>query len=86
MVAYQLNCRWSNSVLSDDCEQVSAGTVKLPLGRDLPAANDCLVPVISTGRCNTGFKFLFWGMVLHGLSGPLIELARGCAEFGLTEA
>ncbi|WP_211095490.1 hypothetical protein, partial [Yoonia sediminilitoris] len=33
------------------------------------------VPVVSIGRCNTGFKFLCWGLVLQGLSGALVKLA-----------
>ena len=41
---------------------------------------------VSTGRCNTGFKFLCGGLVLQGLSGPFIELACDRAEFGLAEA
>ena len=28
----------------------------------------CQAGEISTGRCNTGFKFLCWGLVLQGLS------------------
>jgi hypothetical protein len=40
------------------------------------------VPAVSTGRCNTGFKFLCLGLVLQGLSGSFIELACDCAEFG----
>lgn len=44
------------------------------------------VPVISTGRCNAGFRFLCWGLVLQGLSRALVELPGGCAEFGLAEA
>ena len=41
---------------------------------------------VSTGRSNTGCKFLCWGMVLQGLSGPLVELACDGAEFGLAKA
>ena len=37
------------------------------------------------GRCNTGFKFLCWGMVLQGFSGPLVKLACDSAEFGLAK-
>ena len=43
----------------------------------------CEGPAISTGRCNTGLKFLCWGLILLGLSRPLIELAGDCAQFGL---
>lgn len=41
---------------------------------------------VSTGRCNTGFKFLCWGLVLQGLSGAFVELACNGAEFSLTKA
>jgi TnpA family transposase len=45
-----------------------------------------LCGVVSTDRCNTGFKFLCWGLVLQGLSRPLVKLACDGAEFGLTKA
>jgi putative ABC transport system permease protein len=35
-------------------------------------ANASITPAVSTGRCNTGFKFLCWCMVLQGLSGALV--------------
>jgi hypothetical protein len=41
--------------------------------------------VVSTGRCNTGFKFLCGGLVLQGLSGALVKLACDSAEFGLAK-
>ena len=41
---------------------------------------------VSTGRCNTGFKFLCWCVVLQGLSWSFVELACDSAEFGLAEA
>ena len=31
-------------------------------------------------------NFLGWRLVLQGLSGPLVELARDSAEFGLAKA
>ncbi len=31
-----------------------------------------LCPAVSTGRCNTGFKFLCWCLVLQGFSWPLV--------------
>ena len=43
-------------------------------------------PVVSTDRRNTCFKFLCWGLVLQGLSGPFVKLACDGAEFGLAEA
>ena len=45
-----------------------------------------LMCAISTGRCTTCFKFLCWGLVLQGLSGPLAELACDSVEFSLTKA
>jgi hypothetical protein len=45
-----------------------------------------LYAVVSTGRCNTGLKFLRWRLILQGLSGALVKLARSRAKFGLTEA
>ncbi len=43
-------------------------------------------PLVSIGRRNTGFKFLHWGLVLQGFSGPLVKLACNSVEFGLTKA
>lgn len=37
----------------------------------------------STGHCNTCLKFLCWGMVLQGLSGPLVELTLDLGKAGL---
>jgi hypothetical protein len=39
--------------------------------------------VVSTGRCNTGLKFLCWRMVLQGLSWALVKLACDSSEFAL---
>jgi hypothetical protein len=38
---------------------------------------------VSTGRCNTGLKFLRWRLILQGLSWSLVKLACDSAEFGL---
>ena len=40
---------------------------------------------VSKGRCNTGFKFLCWRLVLQGLSRALVKLACNSAELSLTE-
>jgi hypothetical protein len=42
--------------------------------------------VVSTGRCNTRLKFLCWGLILQGLSRPLVELASDCAQLCLAKA
>jgi hypothetical protein len=42
--------------------------------------------VVSTGRRNTGSKFLYWGLVLQGFSEPFVKLACNSAELGLTKA
>ena len=44
-----------------------------------------LCPAVSMGRCNTGFKFLCWRLVLQGLSRALFKLASNSAELSLTE-
>ena len=72
----------------------------LPLGRDAGLirqfgrketfaagfADVCYARVVSTGCCNTRLKFLCWGLILQGLSRPLVELASDCAQLCLAKA
>src|SRR6201981_2479251 len=54
------------------------------LGWILRAMAACpLRPAGSTGRCNTGVKFLCRGFKSQGLAWPLIELAGHFVEMGL---
>ena len=49
-------------------------------------ADVCYARVVSTGCCNTRLKFLCWGLILQGLSRPLVELASVCAQLCLAKA
>ena len=49
-------------------------------------ADVCYARVVSTGCCNTRLKFLCWGLILQGLSRPLVELASDCAQLCLAKA
>src|SRR5258707_12475364 len=52
--------------------------------RSKPRQHVCpLLPAGSTGRRNTGVKFLCWGFKSQGLAWPLIELAGYFVEMGL---
>jgi len=52
-------------------DQPAAETM-LKSGMKIARVHKRFVLVVSTGRCNTSFKFLCWRLVLQGLSRPLV--------------